>query len=142
MIELVLTGFGGIFFLFGIYALFKILTTARKRVFDMVDGNFLAFVSIIAWILTSIVVSVYWIAGSIDFEATRNFRRYMHTFAETYLFEGALCLLLTYGFAKINPEKLNDRAQMSDGKRFFVIIAGICFGLLAIFLGLKKIVGV
>ena len=140
MIDVILTGFGGVCFLLSVYGLFKILTSARERVLYMVDGNFLAFVSMIAWILTFIGVSVYWIAGSIDFEATRNFRRYMHTFAETYLFEGALYLLLTYGFAKINPEKLNGRAQMSDGKRFFVIIAGICFGLLAFFLGLKKIV--
>ena len=141
MIDVILMCFGGVCFLFGIYALFKILTSSRERVLDMVDGDFLAFVSMIAGILTFIGASAYWIAGSIDFEATRNFRRYLHTFAETYLFEGALCLLLTYGFAKINPDKLNGRVQMSGGKRSFVITAGIAFGLIAIFLGLKKIVG-
>ncbi|MBR4382425.1 MAG: hypothetical protein IKP64_02585 [Selenomonadaceae bacterium] len=140
MANLILIGFGGIVFLLGIYVLFKILTSARKKILDAVDGDFFAYLSLIAWVLTAIIVSVYWIYSSIDFEAARNFRRYMHGFAETYLFEGALCLLLTYGFAKINPEKLNGRAQMSDGKRSFVIIAGIFFGLLAIYLGLKKIV--
>ena len=141
MIEIILIGFGGIFFLLGIYALFKILTTARKQILEAVDGDFLAYLSMIAFVLSVIGVSVYWIYSSIDFVAARSFRRYIHGFAETYLFEGALCLLLTYGFAKINPDKLNGRVPMSDGKRSFVIIGGIFFGLLAIYLGLKKIVG-
>ena len=141
MIEMILIAFGVVAMLTGIYALIKILTTARKKILDAVDGNYLAFVSMIAWVLTFIGAASYWIFSSIDFETARNFRRYVHTFAETYLFEGTLCLLLTYGFAKINPEKLNGRVQMSGGKRFFVIIVGIFLGLLAIYLGLKKIVG-
>lgn len=141
MADVILMCFGGVFFLLSVYGLFKMLTSARQRVLDMVDGNFLAFVSLIAWVLTFIGASAYWIFSSYDFAAARSFRRYVHTFAETYLFEGALCLLLTYGFAKINPDKLNGRVQMSDGKRSFVIVAGIAFGLIAIFLGLKKIVG-
>ena len=139
--NLILMGFGGIVFLLCVYSLFKMLTTARKQILEAVDGDFLAYLSMIAFVLSGIGVAVYWIAGSIDFEAARSFRRYIHGFPETYLFEGTLCLLLTYGFAKINPDKLNGRAQMSDGKRSFVIIAGIAFGLLAIYLGLKKIVG-
>ncbi len=139
-INMILVGFGGIVFLLSIYALFKILTTARKQILETLDGDFLAYLSMIAFVLSAIGVSVYWIYSSIDFEAARSFRRYMHSFPETYLVEGTLCLLLTYGFAKINPDKLNGRAQMSDGKRSFVIIAGIFFGLLAIYLGLKKIV--
>ena len=138
---MILAVFGGVFFLVGIYALFQMLTKARKRLLDTVDGDFLAFLSLIAWVLVFIGVSAYWIFSSIDFEAARNFRRYIHSFAETYLFEGTLCLLLTYGFAKINPDKLNGRAQISGGKRSFVIVFGIIFGLLAIVLGLKKIVG-
>lgn len=141
MADVILMCFGGVFFLLSVYGLFKMLTSARQRVLDMVDGNFLAFVSLIAWVLTFIGASAYWIFSSYDFAAARSFRRYVHTFAETYLFEGALCLLLTYGFAKINPDKLNGRGQMSDGKRSFVIVAGIAFGLIAIFLGLKKFVG-
>ena len=141
MINMILAVFGGVFFLVGIYALFQMLTKARKRLLDTVDGDFLAFLSLIAWVLVFIGVSAYWIFSSIDFEAARNFRRYIHSFAETYLFEGTLCLLLTYGFAKINPDKLNGRAQISGGKRSFVIVFGIIFGLLAIVLGLKKIVG-
>ena len=141
MINMILAVFGGVFFLVGIYALFQMLTKARKRLLDTVDGDFLAFLSLIAWVLVFIGVSAYWIFSSIDFEAARNFRRYIHSFAEMYLFEGTLCLLLTYGFAKINPDKLNGRAQISGGKRSFVIVFGIIFGLLAIVLGLKKIVG-
>ena len=141
MIDVILIGFGVVVMLTSIYALIKILTTAREKILDAVDGNYLAFVSMIAWVLTFIGAASYWIFSSIDFEAARSFRRYVHTFAETYFFEGTLCLLLTYGFAKINPDKLNGRVQMSDGKRSFVIIAGIFFGLLAIYLGLKKIIG-
>ena len=141
MINMILLVFGVIFFLIGIYALFKMLTTARERVFEMVDGDTLAFISFLAWILLLIGVSAYWIFSSYDFEAARSFKKYVHTFPETYFIEGALCLLLTYGFAKINPDKLNGRVQMSSGKRSFVIVFGIFFGLLAIFLGLKKIVG-
>lgn len=141
MVEMILICFGGIGVLLGVYALFKILTTARKQILETVDGDFFAYLSLIAWLLTLIAVSGFWIFSAIDFEAARSFRRYMHSFAETYLFEGSLCLLLTYGFAKINPEKLNGRGQMSDGKRTLVIVAGIAFGLLAIFLGLKKIFG-
>ncbi|MBR1646685.1 MAG: hypothetical protein IJ685_07890 [Selenomonadaceae bacterium] len=141
MIDEILICIGVGFFLIGIYSLIKILTSAREKILDAVDGNYLAFVSMIAWVLTFIGVSVYWIYSSIDFDAARSFRRYMHGFAETYFFEGGLCLLLTYGFAKINPDKLKGRVQMSDGKRSFVIIAGTVFGLLAIWLGLKKIFG-
>lgn len=141
MINMILMGFGGICLLCSIYGLLKMLTSAREKILDVVDGNFLAYLSLIAWVLTGIAVSVYWIYGSIDFDAARSFRRYMHGFAETYLFEGALCLLLTYGFAKINLDKLNGRVQMSDGKRSLIIIGGIFFGLITIWLGLKKIVG-
>ena len=140
MVDVILMCFGGVCFLLGVYGLFKMLTSARERVFDMVDGDFLAFVSLVAWVLTCTGAAAYWIFSSYDFDAARNLRRHVHTFAETYLFEGALCLLLTYGFAKINPDKLNGRVQMSGGKRSFVITAGIAFGLIAIFLGLKKIV--
>ena len=141
MIDVILMCFGGVCFLLSVCGLFKMLTSARERVLDTVDGNFLAFVSLVAWMLTFIGASAYWIFSSYDFDAARNLRRHVHTFAETYLFEGALCLLLTYGFAKINPDKLNGRVQMSGGKRSFVITAGIALGLLAIYLGLKKIVG-
>ena len=141
MIDVILMSFGGVCFLLSVYGLFKMLTSARQRLLDMVDGNFLAFVSLVAWVLTFIGVAAYWIFSSYDFAAARSLRRHVHTFAETYLFEGALCLLLTYGFAKINPDKLNGRVQMSGGKRSFVIVAGIAFGLIAILLGLKKIVG-
>lgn len=141
MVEMILICFGGIGVLLGVYALFKVLTSARQKLLETVDGDFFAYLSLIAWLLTLIAVSCYWIFSSIDFETARNFRRYLHSFAEMYLFEGALCLLLIYGFAKINPEKLNGRAQMSDDKRTLVIVAGIAFGLLAIFLGLKKIIG-
>ena len=138
--NMILAAFGGVFFLIGVFALFQMLTKARARLLDMVDGDFLAFLSLIAFVLLLIAASAYWIFSSIDFEAARSFRRYMHSFAETYLFEGTLCLLLTYGFAKINPDKLNGRVQMSNGKRSFVIVFGIVFGLLAIFLGLRKMI--
>lgn len=141
MIEMILAVFGGVCLLLGVFALFKILTNARKFLFEMVDGDFLAFLSMIAFVILIIGGSAYWIFSSIDFEAARSFKRYIHSFAETYLLEGGLCLLLTYGFSKINPEKLNGRAKMNDGKRSLVIILGIFFGLLAIFLGLNKIIG-
>ena len=140
MINMILAVIGAIFFLVGVYALFKTLTKARERLLDTVDGDFFAFISLIAWIIVFIGVSAYWIFSSIDFEAARSFRRHIHSFAETYLFEGALCLLLTYGFSKINPEKLNGRVQISGGKRSLVIILGIFFGLLAIYLGLSKLI--
>ena len=139
--NMILAVIGGVFFLTGVFALFQMLTKARACLLNMVDGDFFAFLSLIAFVLVLIGSSAYWIFSSIDFEAARSFRRYMHSFAETYLFEGTLCLLLTYGFAKINPDKLNGRIQMSSGKRSLVIVFGIFFGLLAIFLGLKKIIG-
>lgn len=139
--NMILAVIGCIFFLPGVFAIFKMLTKARTRLLDVVDGDFLAFLSLIVFVLVLIAASAYWIFSSIDFEAARSFRKYIHGFAETYLFEGTLCLLLTYGFAKINPAKLNGRVQMSSGKRSLVIVFGIFFGLLAIFLGLKKIIG-
>lgn len=140
MVDMVLMIFGGVFFLISCYGLLKMLTTARDRVLEMVDGDFLAYISLIAWMLVFIASSAYWIFSSIDFETARSFRRYIHSFTATYFFEGTLCLLLTYGFAKINPEKLNGRVQMSSGKRSFVIVLGIFFGLLAIVLGLMRLV--
>lgn len=138
MINLILVIFGAAFFLAGIYALFKILTTARERALKLVDGDILAFISLIAFVLITIGGAAYWIFSSIDFEAARNFKRYVHTFPETYFVEGALCLLLTYGFSKIKP---NEQVKLSEGKKILVIAAGTFFGLLAIFLGLKKIFG-
>lgn len=138
LINMFLAVVGAIFFLIGIYALIKLLTTARKRLLDMLDGDILAFVSMIAFVLIVIGGSAYWIFSSLDFDAARSFKRYVHTFPETYFIEGTLCLLLTYGFSKINPDKLNGRVQLSSGKRSFVIVFGIVFGLLAIFLGLRK----
>ena len=136
MINMILIVFGVIFFLIGIYALFKMLTTARERVFEMVDGDTLAFISFLAWILVLIGCAAYWIFSSYDFEAARSFKRYVHTFPETYFIEGTLCLLLTYGVSKIKSDE-----RLSGGKKILVIAGGTVFGLLAIFLGLKKIVG-
>ena len=140
MINMFLAVVGAIVFLIGIYALIKLLTKARERLLEMVDGDILAFVSMIAFMLVVIGGSAWWIFSSLDFDAARNFRRYVHTFPETYFIEGTLCLLLTYGFAKINPDKLNGRVRMSGGKRSFVIVFGIVFGVLAVLLGLKKLI--
>ena len=136
MINVILAVFGAIFFLVGIYALIKVLTTSRERLLSMVDGDILAFISFLAWILILIGVSAYWIFSSYDFEAARSFRRYIHSFTATYFVEGGLCLLLTYGISKIKPDE-----RFSEGKKLLVIIGGTIFGLLAIFLGLKKVVG-
>ena len=136
MINMILIVFGMIFFLIGIYALFKMLTSARERVLEMVDGDIFAFVSMIAFVMLVIGGAAYWIFSSYDFEAARSFKRYVHTFPETYFIEGTLCLLLTYGVSKI---KSNER--LSGGKKIFVIAGGTVLGLLAIFLGLKKING-
>lgn len=136
MAEMILIVFGAIFFLIGIYALIKVLTTARERIWRMVDGDILAFISMITWILLLIGVSVYWMFSSYDFEAARSFKRYVHSFTATYFFEGALCLLLTYGVGKIKPNE-----RFSDGKKIFVIAGGTLLGLLSIFLGLKKMFG-
>lgn len=133
MIEIILSVFGGVFFLISAYGLIKILTTARKRLLDMVDGDIFAYISLVAWIIVFMATSAFWIFSSIDFYAAKSFRKYLHSFPETYLFEGALCLLLTYGASKLKTFK-------SDGQRLLVIIGGIFFGLLAIFLGLSKMI--
>ena len=88
MINVILICVGVVVMLTGIYALIKILSSKRKFLLDMVDGDYLAFVSLIAWMLTFIGAASYWIFSSIDFETARSFRRHIHTFAETYLFEG------------------------------------------------------
>ena len=131
----ILIVFGGIFFLIGIFALFKMLTNP-KRILSVVDGDILAFLSLIAFVLLVIGSAAYWIAGSIDFYAARSFRRYIHTFPETYIAEGALCLLITYGISKI---KSNER--LSEGKKILIIAGGTLFGLLGIYLGVKKMFG-
>ena len=136
MIEMILIVFGGISFLIGVYALIKTLTTARKRLLSMVDGDILAFISFLAWILILIGGSAYWIFSSLDFEAARGFRRYTHSFTATYFVEGGICLLLTYGISKIKPNE-----RLSEGKKLFIIAAGSILGLLSIFLGLKRIFG-
>ena len=136
MINMILAVFGVIFFLIGIYALIKVLTTARERLLSMVDGDILAFISLFAWMIVFIGGSAYFVFSGLDYEAARSFRRYVHSFTATYFFEGALCLLLTYGISKIKPNE-----RLSEGKKLLVIIGGTIFGLLAIFLGLKKVVG-
>ena len=68
----ILIVFGVIFFLIGIFALFKMLTNP-KRFLSVVDGDILAFVSLIAFVLLIISSAAYWIAGSIDFYAARSF---------------------------------------------------------------------
>lgn len=138
LINLILIGFGGIFFLIGVFALFKMLTSARKAVLERVGGDFLAFLSMIAFMLLVIGGSAFWIFSSVDFEASRNFKRYIHSFAETYFLEGGLCLLLTYGVSKIKPD---EHVKLSEGKKVFVVAAGTALGLLAIFLGLQKVFG-
>ena len=135
MINMILAVFGGTFLLIGIYALIKLLTTARKRLFDMVDGDILAFISFLAWILLLIGGAAYWIFSSYDFEAARHFRRYIHRFTATYFVEGGICLLLTYGISKIKPNE-----RFSDDKKLIVVAGGIILGLLAIFLGLKRLI--
>ncbi len=138
LINLILIGFGGIVFLLGVFALFKILTSARKTMLEKVGGDFFAYLSMIAFVLLVIGGSVFWIFSSVDFEASRSFKRYIHSFTETYFLEGGLCLLITYGVSKIKPDK---HGHLSEGKKIFVIVAGTALGLLAIFLGLKKIFG-
>lgn len=135
MIEIFLIGFGGVTFLLCVYGLLKMLTTARARVLEMVNGDILAFVSLIAWMLTFIAAAAYWVFSSIDFYAAKSFRLYVHSFTATYFFEGALCLLLTYGLSAIDNDNLR------GGKRTVVIAAGILFGLLAILLGVKRLIG-
>ena len=135
MINMILAGFGVIFLLIGIYALFKLLTTARERLLSMVDGDILAFISMIAFVLLVIGGSAYWIFSSYDFEAARAFKRYIHSFTATYFVEGSICLLLTYGISKIKPDE-----RFSEEKKLFIIVSGTIFGLLAIFLGLKRLV--
>ena len=136
MAEMILIVFGAISFLICVYALFKMLTTVRERIWSMVDGDILAFISLFAWMIVFIGGSAYFVFSGLDYEAARSFRRYVHSFTATYFFEGALCLLLTYGISKIKPNE-----RMSDGKKIFVIAGGTVLGLLSIFLGLKKIVG-
>ena len=138
MIDLILIGFGGTVFLIGVFAMWKILTSARKIMLEKVGGGFLAYLAMIAFVLLVIGGSAFWIFSSVDFEASRNFKRYIHGFAETYFLEGGLCLLLTYGISKL---KSDERSKMTEGKKNFVVAAGTVMGLLAIILGLQKIFG-
>lgn len=131
----ILIGFGGVVFLLCIYGLFKMLTTARARVLETVNGDILAYISLIAWMIVFIGAAAYWIFSSIDFYAARSFRLYVHSFTAIYFFEGALCLLLTYGISAIDNDNLR------GVKRTVVIAAGILFGLLAILLGVKRLIG-
>ena len=134
LINMILIVFGIITFLIGMYALFKMLTN-RKHFLNVVDGDILAFISLIAFVILVIGGSMYWIFSSIDFEAARNFKRYIHSFTATYFVEGGYCLLLTYGISKI---KTNER--LSEGKKVFIVAFGTIFGLIAIFLGLKRLI--
>lgn len=129
--------FGSISFMLGIYALFKMLTR-REHFLNMVNGDILAFISLIAWVLTFMGGAAYFVFSGLDSVATRNFKIYIHTFPETYFIEGVLCLLLTYGFSKVKP---SEQMQLSEGKKIFVIVGGILLGLFCIFLSLKKTFG-
>lgn len=130
---MILIVFGIVALLICLYALFAMLTTKREHFLKIVDGDGLAFISLLAWMLVFIAGSAYLIFKGFDPDAANNFRRYVHSFTGTYFFEGALCLLLTYGFSQVSKGK-------SDGlKRTLIIAGGILLGLLPIVLGLLRL---
>ncbi|MBE8953452.1 MAG: hypothetical protein SR1Q7_09960 [Quinella sp. 1Q7] len=130
--NIILIVFGGVAFVLCVYGLFAVLTFSRKRVLDMVGDNGLAYLSMIAWMLTFTAGAAYWTYSSIDFDSARSLRQYVHSFTATYFAEGGLCLFLTYGFSQMNNVEHN-------GKRTLIIAGGILLGLLAIVLGLQRL---
>lgn len=126
--------FGGVAFVLCVYGLFAVLTTKRNNLLKMIGGDILAYVSMIAWMIVFIAGAAFLAFKGYDFDAATNLRRYVQSFTFTYFFEGALCLLMTYGVSKL--------PNLQSGlKRTLIIAGGILFGLLSIFLGLQKIFG-
>ena len=130
--NIILIVFGGVTFVLCVYGLIVILTTRRNKLLEMVGGDGLAYLSLVAWMLTFTACAAYWIYSSIDFDAARSLRQYVHSFTATYFAEGGLCLFLTYGFSQMNNVEHN-------GKRTLIIAGGILLGLLAIVLGLQRL---
>ena len=130
--NIILSVLGGVMFVLCVYGLIAVLTFRRGRVLEMVGGDGLAYLSLVVWMIVFVAASAYWTYSCVDFAAARSLRRYVHSFTATYFLEGALCLLMTYGFGKMNTVEHN-------GKRTFVIAGGILLGLLAIALGLKRL---
>lgn len=126
--------FGGVAFVLCVYALFAILTTKRDNLLQMIDGNILTYISLITWMIVIIAGAAFLTLKGYDSDAATNLRQYVHSFTLTYFFEGALCLLMTYGVSKM--------PNLQSGlKRTLIIAGGILLGLLSIFLGLQKIFG-
>ena len=76
----------------------------------------MAYLAMIAFLLLVIDGSAFWIFSTVDFEASGNFKRYIHSFAQTYFLAGGLCLLLTYGISKL---KADENSKLTAGKKFF-----------------------
>ena len=128
----ILIGFGVTACVLCVYALFAMLTFRRDRILDLVDGNGLAYLSLIVWMLVFIAGSAYLAFKGYDFDAATNLRRYVRSFTVTHFFEGMLCLFMTYGFSQL-------RGVKHGGKRTLIIAGGVLLGMLSILLGLSRL---
>lgn len=133
---MILIVFGAMIFLPCVYALWKMLTTRRANVLRLVNGNILAFVSLTVWVIVAIVASVYLMFKGCDPDAAVALRKHIQSLPVTHLIEGSICLLMTYGVAKVDGQN-----RLSGGKRTLIIAGGTLLGVLDILLGLSKIFG-
>jgi len=127
---------GAIFFFVG---LIMMLTVRRKWVMNAANGSPLVYLALLICTVAFICGCLYFALKYYDFETAMEVKNfYRNSFELNYFVSGAICLIVTYAYAKIDDSKLPEKYR---GKKTWVIIFGILFGLAVIYLGIQKLHG-
>lgn len=125
---------GAIFFFVGLLA---ILTVRRSWAMSAVNGSLFGYFALLITTVALIFGALYLALRAYDFETAMEVKSiYRNDFELNYFLSGTICLIVTYLYAKIDDRKLPEGYR---GKKTLVIIGGIFFGLLIIFLGLMNL---
>lgn len=130
--------------MFFVVGLFMMLTSARKRMLDMVNGNVLAFICTALCAIMFALGFVYLAIKSYAPDLALEIKQAYRNWDLQYFVGGSLFLMFTYAFANIDDEKLsrlNNSYSLERARRYRTpaLIIGTTLGLMSIAFGLSKL---